>query len=519
MSNRASAARRATPLPAAPTQYEHSQEQAFRLVLEQEIQTQYALVAGKAGLTGGNDFSGDQSGVFLDNGGAVYNVKKHGARGDDPVVDPVKIQECIDFAHESGGGIVEIPPPVDGDDYLIDGADKIIVRDGVYIVGSGRKSSIRRLTVPGSLVAVFEGPDGETLTNAGIRDVALLGPSYGTPVTVIDANASALSFRAVEGLDLSRLYIDGWDGTAIRLDGSSITGDPNKITIGFCWLNNCGRGLFAIHGPQDLIVVGNRVTQIGQAAIFIDDLSGSLTSYGPKPQRVIVSQNLVRDWGRIVGSSGIGLAATTAALVTNNVLEGGGNSGEAGLVISTGGNNNVGIQLCENTYAAGNVFKNIRGTSLALQGAINANIGPNTYINPGLGSGGVSSAALSIASAFNPEGDVETVSSGCTVFGQHIAYENGVADELLRGLWITSGQENNELLENKVFAGTNRIVDSGTNTRKFGNVTDPSAAPTYAANALEATAAGAGLIAASPDGTRYRLAPPNGGGAASWVAV
>lgn len=36
---------------------------------------------------------------------------------------------------------------------------------------------------------------------------------------------------------------------------------------------------------------------------------------------------------------------------------------------------------------------------------------------------------------------------------------------------------------------------------------------------LDIAGAGVGLIAHSPDGTEYRLAPPNGGGAATWVAV
>jgi hypothetical protein len=36
---------------------------------------------------------------------------------------------------------------------------------------------------------------------------------------------------------------------------------------------------------------------------------------------------------------------------------------------------------------------------------------------------------------------------------------------------------------------------------------------------IETIEAGAGLIAKSPDGTRYKLTPPDGGGAATWVAA
>src|SRR5690606_29147946 len=51
----------------------HRDPSTFRSVVEQEIQTTHSIAAGKANLVGGNDFSGDQAGAFLDRGGAVYN--------------------------------------------------------------------------------------------------------------------------------------------------------------------------------------------------------------------------------------------------------------------------------------------------------------------------------------------------------------------------------------------------------------------------------------------------------------
>src|SRR5690606_35889561 len=41
--------------------------------IKSDLEAVEADVAGKADLVGGNDFSGDQSGKFLDRGGAVYN--------------------------------------------------------------------------------------------------------------------------------------------------------------------------------------------------------------------------------------------------------------------------------------------------------------------------------------------------------------------------------------------------------------------------------------------------------------
>src|SRR5690606_23611214 len=64
--------------------------------IKSDLEAVEADVAGKADLVGGNEFSGAQVGPFVDNGGAVYNVKAFGGTGDGAPDDAAAIQNALD---------------------------------------------------------------------------------------------------------------------------------------------------------------------------------------------------------------------------------------------------------------------------------------------------------------------------------------------------------------------------------------------------------------------------------------
>jgi hypothetical protein len=79
-----------------------------------------------------------QAGSFLDQGGAVFNVKAYGATGNGSTDDTANIQRAIDAALAAGGGIVYFP----AGKYLLKEALSSRRMDLVSLVGSGTGTNL-----------------------------------------------------------------------------------------------------------------------------------------------------------------------------------------------------------------------------------------------------------------------------------------------------------------------------------------------------------------------------------------
>jgi len=78
-------------------------------------------------------------GIFLDKGGAVFNVKAYGATGDGTTPDTAAIQSAINAAVSAGGGVVYFP----AGSYLLNGTLTNTKADTVSLVGTGTASQLK----------------------------------------------------------------------------------------------------------------------------------------------------------------------------------------------------------------------------------------------------------------------------------------------------------------------------------------------------------------------------------------
>ena len=108
----------------------------------------------------------DTSGnMFLHGPSPWADVKAYGAVGDDSTDDSTAIQAAITAVGNAGGGIVYFPTA--SDKYAF--GTGLTIPTGVYLVGTGKNSSIIRYTGTGTAVS----PDGTGNNTGGIRNMSI----------------------------------------------------------------------------------------------------------------------------------------------------------------------------------------------------------------------------------------------------------------------------------------------------------------------------------------------------------
>ena len=145
-----------------------------------------AAEATKLALAGGT-MTGPIVG-FEDKGGQVFNVKAYGAKGDGSTNDTAAIQNAVNAANSSGGGVVYFPPGT----YVISGDPALSIPGGVSLVGSGIGSTTLQIAVATGTtsyvgIQLGNGSSGSTMQdNFRISDLTLdgnernLGGNYGS---------------------------------------------------------------------------------------------------------------------------------------------------------------------------------------------------------------------------------------------------------------------------------------------------------------------------------------------------
>ncbi|MEU0213612.1 glycosyl hydrolase family 28-related protein [Streptomyces sp. NPDC006265] len=135
-------------------------------------------VSNGAHITGDLDVSGTLSvgTLSVGTGGSLtalgwFNVRDYGAKGDGAADDRAAIQAAINAASAAGGGTVYIPVGT----YLLGGTLSIPAGEGLQIIGSGWKSSLKVKDGANSYALTFPGAD----TRISVRDLTIDGNCTG----------------------------------------------------------------------------------------------------------------------------------------------------------------------------------------------------------------------------------------------------------------------------------------------------------------------------------------------------
>jgi hypothetical protein len=201
------------------------------------------------------------TGIFQDQGGAVFNVKAYGAVGNGTTFDSASIQSAIDAATTAGGGIVYFPVGT----YLIDATLQLKRSDMVSLVGSGMASQLRFTAALGiDLPAVAQRPEWQ-FHSGSISNMKLVCASTprGTAVRMTDIIAAPkLDDLFVSdcnvGFDLSNQK--AWTE---RLVVEHVTDDRNKHLFHF---NNNPSSAFNSYGYG--IYNGIYINKVGDQDVF-----------------------------------------------------------------------------------------------------------------------------------------------------------------------------------------------------------------------------------------------------------
>jgi hypothetical protein len=174
-------------------------------------------------------------GVLLDRGGAVFNVKAYGAKGNGSTDDTQAIQKTISAVQNNGGGIVYFPEGT----YLIS-ASLSITQGGITLAGAGQTAT--------TLLIADTYPNGDVITftnlNTGsVRMLTINSPVPRTGGAAIHLNNASRVY--IQDVDMNNMYIgcqiDGAGGVLQYIDRGYWTNfSPGGIGIWIAISNSNG---------------------------------------------------------------------------------------------------------------------------------------------------------------------------------------------------------------------------------------------------------------------------------------
>jgi len=374
------------------------------------------------------------------------NLIANGVVGDGVVDDTVKIQECINFVSNNGGGIVYAPkPPID---YLI--SNSITVPSNVTFQGAGKDISIFRMTLPNKHGFLVRGQHHVTIKDIQIKNISRTN-AYEYHGIRVDGGSKNVTIEKCKidnsddtgislGFDLTLQIgvedckvIDNEISNVIGGSGMELSRSKNCVVSGNI-IKNCLQHGIRINGSKNIICTENTCESNSESGIDVqgyhDNIGGVMTLSG-RLESLTVSNNICKNNKRgIYIQSGVRNVSLSSNILENN---------NRGIEFSGGDTSTI-----ENVIVNGNTMFGHTEMALIISTTIDCKVINNTLKN---GNRGI---------------DIRGASTRLTIANNDI-FDFGSPDIYGYGLSISSSNKKHDklIIKDNRFKSETMNVDSG----------------------------------------------------------
>lgn len=309
----------------------------------------------------GNADATTLTGELFDTGGAVFNVKAYGAKGDGVTDDTAAIQAALNTCNTNGGGVAYFPEGT----YAV--STILTVGSNTTLKGAGRQATIIQYTTALAAGGANYLLENEDTTNGNkfisIIDLTLLMPAVQGTSPTLTAYSSSVFFQGVQNVLIRNVLSQNGSISLfplpayINTPNVNTTGLNNIVTIDNCQIDSSAEGIGFFQGTDLTVTQSVRITNSYDSSL-------SINSSG---ERIKISATIDKQGNTFNALGLIELTNDSAGdtngirdvEISNAILLNAGNAGTRGIQ----------IQKCRSVIVTSNVMRNIGGGSIFINEA------------------------------------------------------------------------------------------------------------------------------------------------------